>query len=45
LCAVPLSVLSFLTMFSIGLLIVPIAVVAWLGAGAAHARLFLEEHR
>jgi len=44
LCAIPLSVLSFLAMFSIGLLIAPFAVVAWLGLGAAHARLLLEPH-
>ncbi len=44
LCAIPLTVLSLLGIFSIGLLIAPFAVVAWLGAGAAHARTWLDHH-
>jgi hypothetical protein len=45
LCAVSLSVLSVLTGFSIGMLIAPFAVVAWLGLGAAHARVWLLDHQ
>jgi hypothetical protein len=45
LCAIPLTALSLLGIFSIGLLIAPFAAVAWLGAGAAHSRTWLDNHR